>query len=351
MQIFEREVAMTGIRLKIAALTRGKNSPSARFRIRQLIPTLKNFGIEMKEFIPLVPSYPPRQHFLRPLWIPTIISTRVPAVLATHLYDLTVLQRELISTFYTFEPLIKHPVIFDVDDAIFSHKRGWIAKKIAKQSDLIICGNDFLANVFAQWNSRVEVIPTAVDTSRFVPAKKEEKTRNIIGWIGTSSNFKYLYQIEKPLSDVFKARSDVHLRIISDMAPKFRMIKEECVEYIKWSPEIEVTGIQQMTIGIMPLEDSVWTRGKCSYKMLQYMACGIPVVVSPVGMNIQVLSMGEVGIGARSQKEWKEALLELLSVTKRREQMGKNGRAICNEHFCVNKIVGHLANCMQRYAK
>jgi len=338
-------------KLKVACHTGGKNIPSARYRVRQLIPALQGHGIDMREFIPLVSSYPPRQYWLRPLWALAALSTRTPAVLATHCYDLTFLQRELISTFYTLEPLIKHPLVFDVDDAIFLHRRGWIAKKIAQKSDLVICGNDYLANIFAQWNKKVVVIPTAVDTARFVPVSKKKTERYIIGWIGSSSNIKYLYQIERALSEVFKLRSDVCLRVISDFAPKFQMISEENVEFIQWSPEVEVRGIQEMTIGIMPLEDSAWARGKCSYKMLQYMACGIPVVVSPVGMNSQVLSMGEVGLQARSLKEWKEALIELLSNTKKREYMAKTGRKIVDNYFSVDRIACVLADCLLKFTK
>ena len=132
-----------------------------------------------------------------------------------------------------------------------------------------------------------------MDTQRFIPAlTKGNGERDVIEWTGTSDNFRYLYEIEPALAEVLKAYPGVTLRIIADARPSFCNIPEERIEFIRWSPENEVKGIQGMSIGIMPLEDSAWARGKCSFKMFQYMACGIPVVVSPIGMNVKVLSMG-----------------------------------------------------------
>lgn len=339
---------MNNRRIKVAAYTGGKSIPSARFRVRQFISHLQRFGIEMREFTPLVSSFPPSQLWLRPAWALTALCVRTPAVLASHFYEISFLQRELISTCYSIEPLLKHPLVFDVDDAIFLHKRGWNVNRIASKADLVICGNDYLANHFSSWNKNIEIIPTAVDTSRFTPRIGKKPGRTIIGWIGTSSNFKYLYKIESALNNVLKLYPDIYLRIISDRAPEFQTLLEEQVQYIPWSPEIEVNGIQEMTVGIMPLEDSAWARGKCSYKMLQYMACGIPVVVSPIGMNSQLLSMGEVGLGARNNMEWENSLIELLTCPNKREHMGKNGIKIVNNHFSIDNVVSLLANCLKK---
>jgi glycosyltransferase involved in cell wall biosynthesis len=336
-------------KIRVAALTRGKNAPSSRFRVRQLIPTLQGLGVDIHEFIPFVASYPPPQHWLRPLWFSALLSVRIPAVIATNVYDIALLQRELVSTFLTLEPLIKHPLVFDVDDAIFLHKRGWIAKKIAQLSDLVICGNDYIADTFYKWNKNMAIIPTAVDTTRFVPAIKKEDEKKLIGWIGTSSNLTYLLTIERALSRVLDSCSDVQLRIVSDFAPKFQTLSKTKVEFIKWSPEVEVKCIQEMSIGIMPLEDTNWARGKCSYKMLQYMSCGIPVVVSPVGMNSRLLSIGNVGIAANNNKDWEEGLFELLSSPKKRELMGKMGRKIANDHFSINRIASLLSDCLRTF--
>ncbi len=337
--------------LKVAALTGGQNIPSARLRVRQLIPALRRCGVDMQEIIPSVSRYPPVRKWLRPFWGGAALAIRAPAVLATHRYDIAFLQRELISTLLTLEPLTKHPRVLDVDDAIFLHQRGRSIERLARQCDLVICGNNYLAEQFSLWNENIAVIPTAVDTVRYVPKdarhqEQPDQEQPVIGWIGTSENLKYVYEIELALRNMFEARPDAVLRVIADSRPRFGQIPEQQVDYIRWSPEKEVEDIQGMAIGIMPLPNSPWERGKCSYKMLQYMACGVPVVVSPVGMNTQVLALGQAGIAATGQPQWVDALLGLLSDSKMRETMGKTGRLIVEKHFSINVIAPRIARSL-----
>ncbi|AEG15313.1 glycosyl transferase group 1 [Desulfofundulus kuznetsovii DSM 6115] len=336
--------------IKVAALTGGKHVPSARFRVRQLIPALSSYGVEMHEFIPAISKYPPELKWLRPFWGTAALVGRFPAVLSTHRYDIVFLQRELISTFLTLEPLTKRPRVLDVDDAIFLHRDGRFAKRLAQLSDLVICGNDFLAEHFSQWNKNVTIIPTAIDTRRFTPRTQKSNTQDklVIGWTGTSGNFKYLYQIEEALEKVIKTLPNVVFRVIADKEPKFRRMLKERLDFVQWSPETEVKSLQTMTVGIMPLADTEWERGKCSYKMLQYMACGIPVVVSPVGMNAQVLSLGKVGFAAKSLDEWVDALLTMLSAgDSEREKMGNTGRRVVEKHFSIDVIAPTLARVLR----
>ena len=152
--------------LKVAALTGGQNIPSARFRVRQLIPALRRCGVDMQEFIPSVSRYPPVRKSLRPIWGGAALAIRAPAVLATHLYDIAFLQRELISTLLTLEPLTKRPRVLDVDDAIFLSQRWRSIERLVRQCDLVICGNDHIAEHIGQWNENIAVIPTAIDTKR-----------------------------------------------------------------------------------------------------------------------------------------------------------------------------------------
>jgi glycosyltransferase involved in cell wall biosynthesis len=337
--------------IKVAALTGGKHVPSARFRVRQLIPALSEQGVLMHEFIPPVSKYPPARKWLRPMWAMAALTGRMPAVVATHRYDIVLLQRELLSTLVTLEPLTKRPRVLDIDDAIFLHRGGRFARRLAQQSDLIVCGNDFLAERFAQWNRNVVVIPTAIDTRRYTPKKWSHKSQDklVIGWTGTSGNFKYLYQIETALEKVIKTLPNVLFRVIADKEPRFTGALKEKLDFILWSPETEVTGVQNMTVGIMPLDDTEWERGKCSYKMLQYMACGIPVVVSPVGMNAEVVSLGEIGTGARSQDDWVNALLTMLSLDdSERKRIGAIGRHIVEKHFSIDAVTPRLSHVLKR---
>ena len=338
--------------IRVAALTGGENVPSARYRVRQLIPALLQQGIDMREFIPPISKYPPPQKELRPFWAFIALFGRLSSVIATYQYDVVLLQRELVSTLVTFEPFTKHPRVLDVDDAIFLHRRGKFAIRLARLSELIICGNDYLAEHFIQWNKNVVVIPTGIDIKRYIPAKKNLNPQDklIIGWIGTSGNFKYLYKIELALEIIMNLLPDAILLVVADKKPKFRGRLNKILEYIRWSPKTEINNIQRMTVGIMPLADTEWERGKCSYKMLQYMACGIPVVVSPVGMNTQVLSLGKAGIGAKSQDEWVNALVALLSNDNERKKMGISGRYIVEKYFSIDVIAPRLGQQLKQVA-
>lgn len=332
--------------IKVAAITGGRYVASARFRVRQYIPALQDYGIEIHEFIPPISKYPPRWKWLRPLWAIGALAARLPAILWTYSHDLVLIERELISTFVTLEPLTKRPRVMDVDDAIFIYRGGRTAKRLAELSDMIICGNHFLAKWFGQWNSNIAVIPTAVDTQRFRPNPNARACsgRLLIGWMGSSGNFRYLYMIEETLEKVIAQFPHLYFRVIADKKPIFRGLLMKRTEWVRWSPETEVLGLQDLTIGIMPLANTIWEQGKCSYKMLLYMACAIPVVVSPVGMNAEVLSLGNFGFAASTEEEWFNALTHLLRLNeKERERMGNIGREVVEKYFSVKVIAPRLA--------
>lgn len=335
--------------IKVAAFTGGIAVPSSRFRVRQYIPCLLQHGLYVEEMGLGINMYPPRNTWLRPLWAGGRLLQLLPEVVKSHKFDVVLLQREMLSTFTTLEPLTKKPRILDVDDAIFLQRGGGFARRLAQISDRIICGNSYLADWFGAWNGDVTIIPTAVDTDRYIPVTRQAMTKegNIIGWIGTSGNLKYVYAVESALAKVMDVHQDVKLRIVCDQMPDFRIVDMNRCEFIPWSEDIEIESIQGMDIGIMPLEDSLWARGKCSFKMLQYMSCGLPVVVSPVGMNAEVLEMGNVGIASNTREEWVDALLMLLGDDHMRSNMGAAGRRVVVESFSIYKIQHQLARCIK----
>ena len=163
-------------------------------------------------------------------------------------------------------------------------------------------------------------------------------------WLdGTSDNFRYLYGIEGALGVVLESHRDARLRVISDVRPAFRELDGERVEFVRWTEEGEREALQGLAVGIMPLEDSVWARGKCSFKMLTYMASGVPVVASPVGMNAEVLGLGEIGFGAATRDEWIEALDVLLGDREKAREMGRRGREVAVRYFSVEALAPRLA--------
>lgn len=331
--------------IRIAAFTGGLSVPSARFRVRQYIPALRREGIEVEEYASAFGRYPPRVRWIRPLWALATLAERLPAVVMSHRYDAVLLQREIMSSFVTLERLTTRPRILDVDDAIFLQRGGGFARKLAELSDRVVCGNNYLAEWFGRWNVNIDVIPTAVDTERYLPRAETKASDSplVIGWIGTSGNYKYLYGIENALAKVMRTHPGTRLKVVGDQLPEFRHLSLDHVDFVTWSEAIEVQAIKSMDIGIMPLEDSLWARGKCSFKMLQYLATGLPVVVSPVGMNAEILALGELGIGATTEKQWIDGLIALLEDRTLRVRFGTEGRRVVESSFSIRVVAPQLA--------
>lgn len=331
--------------LRVAALTQGIHVPSTRFRVEQHINALSLLGIDIDHEPARHGAYPPGNKLGRLSWLPRAVADASLRVLHANKSDVCLLQRELVSTLHTAERMIKRPFVFDVDDAIFLHKRGRSIDAIAKNARLIICGNSFLADHFSSTGA-VEILPTAVDTSRFVPAP-DSTTRPVIGWSGSSSGFAYLESIQEPLRIVLERFPDAVFSVIADRPPTLPELPAEQLRFTQWNEDTEVQGLQTFTVGVMPLSDMPWSRGKCSFKMLTYMAVGVPVVVSPVGMNGEVLAMGDCGLAAISSDDWVDSLTTLLLDQDRSAEMGKAGRRIVELHYSRDVIAPRLAELLQ----
>jgi hypothetical protein len=141
----------------------------------------------------------------------------------------------------------------------------------------------FLADHYKEQGARVWIVPTSINTELWRPPEKPESAEWTVGWTGTSSNLKYLYAIEEPLADFLKQHPGSRLLVVCDTEPSFKRIPPRSWRFERWSPEREVSLVQEMDAGLAPLADTEWARGKCALKMLMYMAVGIPVVCSPVG--------------------------------------------------------------------
>jgi glycosyltransferase involved in cell wall biosynthesis len=253
----------------------------------------------------------------------------------------------MLSTFATAERLTKPPRILDVDDAIWLLRGGKPAVAVAHLCDIAICGNSFLADFFRRHVARVFVLPTPVNTERYRPVDGTQRASEVICWSGTSSGMQFLYQIEPALAVVLGRNADRRLRIISNTPPRFQKLRARQVEFIRWSEDVEVAAIQSAGIGIMPLPDSNWARGKCSYKLLTYMACGLPVVATPVGMNAEVLARGDAGLCPRAPAEWADALEDLLKSPARAAAMGAAGREVAVRDYSLAALASRLAGILQ----
>jgi glycosyltransferase involved in cell wall biosynthesis len=254
------------------------------------------------------------------------------------------------------------PIVTDYDDAIFHNYdlhgspavRLLLGRKIdavMAASALVLAGNSYLAErARAAGARRIEIVPTVVDIANY--AVKPDRGAPItpkIGWIGSPTTWAaYMAPMMSVLTAVAAAEG---ARMLAVGAGK-EAAPHPTLDTMPWSEETEVECIQAMDIGIMPLADSPWARGKCGYKLIQYMACGLPVVASPVGVNAEIVEHGVNGFLARSDDEWRQALETLLCDPGLRRQMGQAGRRKVETQYSLQvwgpRVAGLLRQAAER---
>lgn len=248
-------------------------------------------------------------------------------------------------------------VIVDYDDALFHQYdqhprklvRAFLGNKIAtvmRLADLVVVGNRYLATYAEGAGARrVEILPTVIDLDRyrlledaFVDAgdtcdrgDRGDRGDFVIGWIGSPSTAKYLRLIAPALAELCKT-TNVKIRLVGSGAIDLPGVS---VETVTWQNGTEVDEISRFDVGIMPLPDEPWTRGKCGFKLIQYMACGLPVVASPVGVNSEIVSDEVNGFLATTTQEWVQALVRLKDDRALRQRMGQEGRKLVEEKYCL----------------
>jgi len=234
-------------------------------------------------------------------------------------------------------------MVFDFDDSVFTSPKGdWSAgtrrrvlgrlKAVLEASDLVVAGNAFLGTYAAKAGaSRLEVLPTAVETEKYMP-KEHRGGTVVLGWIGSSVNHSYLDTLSGVLPAIAKEFPGLKLLVVSD---KDYAMEGVTVENRRWSEGTEAADLLGMDIGLMPLADNDWTRGKCALKALQYMACGIPAVCSPVGANNEVVEDGVDGCLPVDEGGWVTAIRSLVSSPELRDSMGQAGRKKVIEQYSV----------------
>jgi glycosyltransferase involved in cell wall biosynthesis len=339
--------------MKIAALTSGLNIPSARFRVRQYLPYLRESGLDVVEYCPKVSQGARlpgvlgeiRARYFPPLLIGqamTNLAYRVPGLLASYKADVTWLERNFVPGLDDLASLIGSPIVLDIDDAIWLYNPLGISmiRRLVKRADMVFAGNQFLANWCGEFCQTVRIVPTAIDAGRFVPRAQPKSAGSpfVIGWTGTSGNFKFLSMIEPALAEFLHATPSARFLIIADRRPSLPKLPANQVDFHQWSSQDEHLMLHEMDIGIMPLDDTELSRGKCSFKMLQYMAAGLPVIVSPVGMNAEVLALGAGGFGAKSIPEWVDCLKFYFENPSAVSSHGAQSRSLVLDRFDLSVI-------------
>ena len=343
-----------------------RKGPSSRYRFLQYFPYLEAHGIRCVSS-PLTDD-PYLEHMFAHgrgsvIDIAKSIGRRIAALASVARYDVAIIEYELLPYFpASLETLVKKagiPYIVNYDDAIFyrysEHPnalvRRFLGNKIAsvmRHADLVVAGNDYLAGYARKAGApRVETLPTVVDIDRYPRTERAGGSTFRIGWIGSPSTSKYLNDIAPALAGVCEGG---RAKVVLIGASKVELGTTP-VEARPWSEETEVADLASCDCGIMPLADGLWERGKCGLKLIQYMASGLPVVVSPVGANKEIVEGGVDGFFAQSNDEWLRALTALRDDPGLRARMGMAGRRKVEARYTLQETAPRLAAFIADVAK
>jgi len=326
-------------------------SPGQRYRLEQWEPLLRERGVdityapfECAELNDVV--YKQGQIAKKLRLVVQALGRRAALLSKLTNYDVIYLHREaaLLGP-AVFERLIHRsgvPIVFDFDDAIFlsykSPSNGYLSylkfagktKTNCRLAAHVMVGNPYLAEYARQFNQNVSIIPTTIDTDKYKPVNIEDASGPVvIGWTGSHSTVQHLDTLRSALAKLAQ-RESIRLRVIG--TPNYQIEGVE-FETIMWRSETEVEDLSAVDIGIMPLPDDNWARGKCGAKALQFMAMGIPTVCSPVGVNTDIIQDNENGLIANSEDEWIEKLSLLIRSRELRARLGKAGRQTIEQRF------------------
>ncbi|OVE73416.1 hypothetical protein BVX93_01725 [bacterium B13(2017)] len=320
---------------KVAFITTRIDRPSTRYRITQIIPFLQKEGIKCEVFV-----------------YPKDIISKLIFSLKFKKFDYVILQRKLISKleFFLLKKNTKN-LIFEFDDSLIyedSNKDAIISEKkkrrfdyIISHSDQIIAGNKYLKKLATQ-NTKTIIIPTTVDINKYTTKKTISSSDKIVlGWIGSSSTLIYLKNISNLLDILYEKHPNISLKIVCNNffdTNKIPLIKKE------WKISDEINDLHSFDIGLMPLTDDLWTKGKCGFKLIQYMACGISSVCSPVGVNKEIIIDGVNGFHAQTKEEWIQKLSRLIDDNNLRLTLGQNARKTIEEKYSTQSVIKKYIN-------
>jgi glycosyltransferase involved in cell wall biosynthesis len=341
---------------RIAVFTKySRKGASSRLRTFQYIPKLENEDLKFNVFPLFGDEYLEALYGngrVSPLYIIKRYAKRFMTLFFLWKYDVVWIEKELFPYLPAFFERLMYILgikyIVDYDDAIFHNYdlsnnviiRQLLSKKIdrvMKYSNQVIAGNSYLANRSMSAGSKsVTIIPTVVDTERYLNSAIEHKNSTIrIGWIGTPFTQRYLIQLSDVFIEIGKKHT-VELVLIGASDNIKSKLKMTNVVVIKWDESTEAKNISEIDIGIMPLFDEPWEKGKCGYKLIQYMASGKPVVASNVGVNREIIDKCSSGVCVNNIGEWKIALEKLISNKDFYNTCSLNAKKGVEEHYSLN---------------
>ena len=340
----------SGIRILALVPSLFDTSPGQRYRLEQWGPILRERGVE----ITYEPFENEQLHSL--LYKPGLLPQKLDLVARAFIRRLSAIRKarefDVIYVFREaallgpafFERLVHQtgvPMVFDFDDAIFvsyrSPSNGYLSylkfasktKSICRMATHVMVGNPYLAEYARHVNKNVTVVPTTIDTKKYQPLPRRQSNIPVIGWTGSYSTVQHLDTLRGALQKLAKLHP-YRLRVIGTPSYKIEGVD---VEAMIWKSDTELEDLSHIDIGVMPLPNDAWSKGKCGLKALQFMALGIPTICSPVGVNTEIIQDNENGLLADSEDEWVEKMGQLLKSVEMRDRLGKAGRQTVEEKY------------------
>ena len=353
-------------RLKVLLFSRySRLGPSSRLRSLQYLPLLRDRGIDVEVHALFPDAYLENLYGNRSAAARFIAwqscARRVAQTLRRGTHDLAWIEGELFPYLpHWLESMLARsarPYVVDYDDALF-HKYdlssrplvrrllGHKIDRVMRGSACVVAGNRYLAARAARAGAtRIEIIPTVVDEKRYAVVDHADVDAPVIGWIGSPATEEYLLDNREVLEQVC-TRHQARLLLVGPRTEVAGQFGSLVPEVVAWSEDSEAATIARMDIGIMPLRDGPWERGKCGYKIIQYMACGLPVVASTVGANLDIVRHGENGFLADGTAAWRDDLERLIRNRALRTRMGLAGRARVEHEYNVGVQAARLADVL-----
>jgi glycosyltransferase involved in cell wall biosynthesis len=320
--------------------------PSFRHRMRSLIGTLEAAGWEVR-----AERFPSGRYGIR-TWERRIL-LREADVVVLHQIKLSGLEARLFAS-------LTRARIFDVDDAIYVRKPRrlgeaadesvWRKRKFAATChwvNVVAAGNEVLAGVARATARSVVILPTSIDAAAYLPSTACAADPPTIAWIGSPENLVYMEMIRPALARLAQRHRSLKVRIICSQFPDWPEIN---IERVQWSSATEAQSLASAHLGVMPLTDDAWARGKCAFKLLQYMAAALPCVASPIGANTEAVIDGFNGFYARNTDEWEGSLERLIQSPELRARMGVNGRAHVESRYAMRTYRSSYRELLTRLA-
>lgn len=327
------------------------DQPSYRHRMRSIVGALQSAGWQVR-----LERLPSGRYGLR-LWERRRL-LRWADVTVLHQVKLSAPEARLLAA-------LTRRRVFDVDDAIYVRKprrlgepageSPWRRRKFAatcRWVDAVAAGNEVLAGVARVSSPDVVILPTSIDAAGYairgtVPAAQGINAAPTIAWIGSPENLVYLEMIRPAIERLSRRFSGLTLRVICSRFPDWPGVN---VERVAWSAATEAASLSTAQIGVMPLSDDEWARGKCAFKLLQYMAAGLPCVASPIGANVEAVLDGVTGFHARTEVEWQSALARLLESPTLRVRFGAAGLAHVEARYAMRAYQADYVSLLTRLA-